>query len=184
MNARVHALVHIAEVVQMSFSCARLFAYSHRRKISLTKSGLTQFPFIGPRRRGQLTMFLFMMYTGCNLLLLTSPTLALHLPSSPHSTSSAPVPLPTNKTLPALALITPDFSNLTSNYSLGVDRSAPVCDGNLLGFDLNRYSCLQAWNTIPTNSLRLNFGDRLSGTFDVQLPRRFSGRKCVLIFKL
>ncbi|KAF6219709.1 hypothetical protein HO133_003534 [Letharia lupina] len=40
---------------------------------------------------------------------------------------------------------------------------------------MNRYSCLQAFNTIPTIRQPLTFGDRSNGTFNVQLPRRFSG---------
>lgn len=126
-------------------------------------------------------MFLSSTNIGSTILLLGCSTLALHLPPVPIVVSSMPLPvlLPTNKTSPVPASSVPDFSALPSNSSLDVDHPVPVCDGNLLGFDMNRYSCLQAWNTIPTGGQLLTFGDRLDGTFNVQLPRRFSGRKCV-----
>lgn len=128
-------------------------------------------------------MFLSSIYL-CSifLLLLICSTLALHLPPVPNVVSSMPLPilLPTNKTSPVPASPVPDFSIMPSNSSLDANHLAPVCDGNLLGFDMNRYSCLQAWNTIPTGGQLLSFGDRLNGTFNVQLPRRFSGRECVI----
>ena len=110
-------------------------------------------------------MLHFLVYTGPAFLLLISPSLALILPSIPDFTSSA------------IGLV-----NASSRPGLNVSYSAPVCDGNLLGFDMNRYSCLQAWNSIPTSRRPMTFGDRLDGTFDVQLPRRFSGRECLVVF--
>ena len=130
-------------------------------------------------------MFLSSTYIGSTILLLSRPTLTLHLPPVPAFVASMPLPvlLPTNKTSPVPASPVPDFSALPLNSSLDVGYPHPICDGNLLGFDMNRYSCLQAWSSIPTAGRMLAFGDRLSGTFNVQLPRRFSGRECV-IFRL
>lgn len=123
-------------------------------------------------------MFLFPVTTG-GTLLLSCLFLGVHLPSIPVLASSLPLTLllPTNKTVSVPASPVPDFSALTSDTSLAADGPGPVCNGSLLGFDMNRYSCLQAWNTIPTTYQQLTFGDRLNGTFDVQLPRRFSGRE-------
>ncbi|CAD6594488.1 MAG: hypothetical protein ASARMPREDX12_009109 [Alectoria sarmentosa] len=122
-------------------------------------------------------MFLSSTYIGSTILLLSRPTLTLHLPPVPAFVASMPLPvlLPTNKTSPVPASPVPDFSALPLNSSLDVGYPHPICDGNLLGFDMNRYSCLQAWSSIPTAGRMLAFGDRLSGTFNVQLPRRFSG---------
>lgn len=124
----------------------------------------------------------FILYTGHLLLLLTPSTLALTLPTIRDFTNSPLLAPPTNKTTLGLVSLTADFVPLTPSLSLHADNADPYCDGNLLGFDMNRYSCLQAWNTIPTTNRQLTFGDRLSGTFDVQLPRRFSGRECVAFF--
>lgn len=124
-------------------------------------------------------MFSFLMHTGGTFLLLTCSTLALHIPSVPVLVSSSPptLPLPANISVPVPASPVPDFSASTSNFSHAANSHAPVCNGNILGFDMARYSCLQAWNTIPTGRGHLTFGDRLNGSFDVQLPRRFSGRE-------
>ena len=123
-------------------------------------------------------MFLSFIHVGCTFLLVLPPTIVLGLPYIPDLTSSSLFSSPANKTFPAAASTTIGSSASSSNYSTG--NPAPVCDGNLLGFDMNRYSCLQAWNTIPSNYRLLTFGDRLDGTFDVQLPRRFSGREYLL----
>lgn len=122
-------------------------------------------------------MFLYSARIRGISFLLISSSLALNLALVSVAASSLPLPLllPTNQTLPVSASSIPDFSILTSNTSPATENSAPVCNGNLLGFDMNRYSCLQAWSTIPINFQQLTFGDRLNGTFDVQLPRRFSG---------
>ena len=126
-------------------------------------------------------MLHFLVYAGPAflLLMLPSPSLALILPSIPDFLNSA-------LASPLIGLVNASSKSglpaLISNYSLNVSYSTPVCDGNLLGFDMNRYSCLQAWNTIPTTQRSINFGDRLDGTFDVQLPRRFSGRECLVVF--
>ena len=119
-------------------------------------------------------MFLSLMYIGCTFLLLLHPAFVLTLPYIPDLTSS--------ETFLVAASTTFGSSASSSNSSLDAGNRAPVCDGNLLGFDMNRYSCLQAWNTIPTNHRQLTFGDRLNGRFDVQLPRRFSGREYLFIF--
>ena len=56
----------------------------------------------------------------------------------------------------------------------GNEQTLPVCNGELLGFALNRYSCLEAWRGMPADSQTLTFGDRSDGSCDVKLPRRFS----------
>ena len=127
-------------------------------------------------------MFSSLMYVGCTFLLVLPRTIVLALPYIPDLTSSALFSSPANKTFLVAASTTFGSSASSSNYSLDTSNPDPVCDGNLLGFDMNRYSCLQAWNTIPTDHRPLTFGDRLDGTFDVRLPRRFSGRECLLFF--
>ena len=126
-------------------------------------------------------MFPFMFYIGCISLLLTSVTLTLTLPPFQDLTSSLLLASPINETFQRPASPPHDLPALISNFSFDADNSAPVCNGNLLGFDMNRYSCLQAFNKIPTIRQPLTFGDRSNGTFNVQLPRRFSGRECIAL---
>ena len=126
-------------------------------------------------------MFSSMLQTQSIHLLLTSSTLALTLPSiqllaiSPPSTPSLST---VNDTASGLRSITPTLpappSNITPDVSWSILPS-PVCKGDVLGFDLNQYSCLQSLNTIPGSSTRVEFGDRGHGEFDVKLPRRYSG---------
>ena len=120
-------------------------------------------------------MFLFIGYVFRLLVLVT---IVLSIPSIRALTASSPLASPMNKALPAPTLLTPNIPASISNYSLAAENAIPVCKGNLLGFDMNRYSCVQALNTIPVGHLPRTFGDRSDGTFDVQLPRRFSGREC------
>ena len=127
-------------------------------------------------------MFPFVVYSGCTFLPLITLSRAAKLPSLPDLTSLAPLSPSTNKTFLVDPSTTPDFSALTLTNSLGADNADPVCNGSLLGYDVNKYSCLQSLCTIPTSRREYTFGDRSNGTFDVQLPRRFSGRKWVLSF--
>lgn len=120
-------------------------------------------------------------YISHILLLLLPFTLALILPSTQDFPNPLPSVPPINMTSPEPAPLIFDVTS-TSNSSLRAQATYPVCNGSLLGFDMNRYSCLQAWNTIPTFNRQLTFGDRLYGLFDVSLPRRFSGREYVLFF--
>ena len=115
---------------------------------------------------------------SCGFLPSISLTFALTVPSIQDLTyPETPPPPATNKTLPELTSLTVDVPGLKTNSSLDAgDPPVPVCDGDLLGFDMNRYSCLQAWSTIPTGYRIVSFGDR-GGSYNVQLPRRFSGRK-------
>lgn len=122
-------------------------------------------------------MYAFIRDIVSVLLFLESFTLALTLPSLQDITSTEPLPPRINNTFPSPALLTPLSLALTSNLSRDADNSAPVCDGNLLGFDMNRYSCLQAWNSIPISRETRSFGAKSVRTFEVPLPRRFSGRE-------
>lgn len=126
-------------------------------------------------------MFPFKPYTGHTFLLLLPVATTFTIPSIHNFTGSSSLALPTNETFTGPALLLNDIPAVTSNLSLDADNAVPVCDGNLLGFDMNRYSCLQAWNRIPDGYEQLTFGDRLNGRFDVQLPRRFSGRECPVL---
>ena len=113
-------------------------------------------------------MFRPMAFVSFTFVSSISLALALTMPYIQDLTNSEPL------TLSSLTLDVPD---LKTNFSLDAgDRPVPVCDGNLLGFDMNRYSCLQAWSTIPTSYRIVSFGDR-GGSYNVQLPRRFSGRE-------
>ena len=119
---------------------------------------------------------------GSVVPLLLSFGLALTLPPIQGFTSSPLSVPPIKKTFTGPAPSTLDSLTLISNVSLDAGGRAPVCNGSLLGFDMNRYSCLQAWTTIPVSSQPLTFGQRLSGAFDVPLPRRFSGREFVTFY--
>lgn len=119
------------------------------------------------------------MYIGHILLLLIPFPPALALPSIQDLTNPPPLVQPLNRTSPEPVPPMLDLA-LTANSSLHTQNTFPVCNGSLLGFDMNRYSCLQAWNAIPTSPRQLTFGDRLYAPFDVSLPRRFSSRECVV----
>ena len=119
---------------------------------------------------------------GCTFILPSPVVLALNLVSIPELTNNPPYLPPANTTISIPAPATHDFSYLTSNLSLKARNADPVCNGSLLGVDLDRSSCLQAWATIPTVRQRVGFGDRSDGRFEVPLPRRFSGRKYTIFF--
>ena len=114
---------------------------------------------------------------GCTFVSSISLALALTIPYIQELTNPEPLPSATNKTLSELTSLTLDVPALITNVSLNAGNlPVPVCDGDLLGFDMNRYSCLHAWNTLPTSDRILSFGGR-SGSYNVQLPRRFCGRE-------
>ena len=119
-------------------------------------------------------------WTVCHLLI--SLALALTLPPIEDYTIVTPPPPATNKPYPNSAALTLDSPALESNTSRALTLPDPVCNGTLLGYNMNRYSCLQAWNTIPTGTAPVSFGDRAHGFFEVPLPRRFSGRECDVFF--
>ena len=121
-------------------------------------------------------MFWSLGVVSCTFASSISWTRALSIPSVQDLTNPEPLPSVTNKTLSELTSLTL-VPALKANSSLDAgDSPVPVCHGDLLGFDMNKYSCLQAWSTIPTSSKILSFGDR-SGSYNVQLPRRFCGRE-------
>lgn len=102
--------------------------------------------------------------TYSTLIALCSLTFALTLPptllpASNNGSTSHPWSLPT--------LI---FN--TSN-DIGASLPHPVCNGALLGTNLHRSSCFQAWHSIPLSKGRREFGDRAFGSIDIPLPRRF-----------
>ena len=126
-------------------------------------------------------MFLSILYISWICLLQISPSLALTLQLVSNLTLSA---LPINKTLPGPASLLLNVSAVGGKYPLGPELPDPTCDGRLLGFDLHKYSCLQAWNTIPLSEHDVRLGERLGDDFDVKLPRRFAGRKCTVLFSI
>ena len=126
-------------------------------------------------------MFLSILCISWICLLRISPSLALTLQPVSSLTLTAS---PTNKTLPGPALLLLNVSAVGGKYPLGPDLPDPTCNGELLGFDLNRYSCLQAWSTIPLSKDDVRFEERSSNDFDVKLPRRFAGRKCFVLFSI
>ena len=124
-------------------------------------------------------MVVSLSYVGYISLCPVFFALALTLPPIQEFSSFTQLASPTNKTAPGPASLALDLSDEAPNSLIGSDLPDPVCNGSLLGFDLNRYSCLEAWNTIPLDRAPVTFGERMHGTFDVGLPRRFSGCKCV-----
>ena len=130
-------------------------------------------------------MFLFRLCMSQSILLLVQSTYALYLADPPASINSLPASPPANELELVNVSSTTNISATTLNYAPGVGAIVdPVCNGSLLGFDMNRLSCLQAWNTIPTTSNELSFGNRSEGRYNVELPRRFSSRKCLISWSI
>ena len=128
-------------------------------------------------------MLSFGLCMSLSILLLVPSTSALYLADAPASINSLPASPPTNELKLVNVSSTTNVSAATSLNSFGVgDFSDPVCDGNRLGFDMNRYSCSQAWYTIPTSDSVISFGNRSEKNIDVWVPRRFSSRKCFVFF--
>lgn len=123
-------------------------------------------------------MILSILYLGCIGLFRTPFVRALTLPPIQDLSIFTPSALLVNKTLPVSLITDPVAPQANTPYGPLPD---PFCNGTLLGYDMNRYSCLQAWGTIPINRDRLTFGDR-NTIFDVKLPRRFSSRQYSLLF--
>lgn len=107
------------------------------------------------------------------------PSLALTLQPIPDVSSLTLSASGTNKTLSGPAL--PESPAVAGKYPLGPELGDPTCNGDLLGFDVNRYSCLQAWNTIPLSGYDVTFGERFLDDSEVKIPRRYSSRKCLVI---
>ena len=114
--------------------------------------------------------FVYFLSIPLTLALTLPPIQGFFGPPTTLSTTSSTSPGPPSLTLdiPALPL------NLSHN-----DDSV-ICNGGLLGFDMNRYACLEAVGSIPLTTRPVTFGERGKGTFEVQLPRRFSSRKFVI----
>ncbi len=73
-------------------------------------------------------------------------------------------------------------SNITRAISLGFDQiaaafSAPICNGNLYGFNLDVASCHEAWMLIPRDDIARTFGLRGHGSFDIPIPFLFMSCK-------
>lgn len=111
-------------------------------------------------------------------LLRVPPSLALTLQPNADVPSLTPSAAQTNKTFSGPASLILDIPAVARRYPLGPGLPDPTCNGNLLGFDMNRYSCLQAWNIIPVSGHEVTFGERFSDDSEVELPRRYSSRKC------
>ena len=114
----------------------------------------------------------------CLFRIAPSHTLSLQpIPDVSSLTLTAPT---TNKSFPGAASLLLDVAAVAGKYPLGPYLPNPTCNGSLLGFNLNRYSCLQAWNTIPVTNSDVTFGKKYSDKAEVKLPRRYSGRKCLV----
>ena len=64
-----------------------------------------------------------------------------------------------------------------ANFSNAQANAPPVCNGALLGYQLTKSTCFQAWSRIPTTDLTKLFQDRGFGASQVALPRRYIDRK-------
>ena len=121
----------------------------------------------------------------CLICILRVPSsLALTLQPIADVPSLYPSSARTNKTFPGPASLLLDIPGVVGRYPLGPGLPDPTCNGNLLGFDMNRYSCLQAWNTIPLSGHEVTFGERFSDNSEVELPRRYSSRKCFILYPI
>lgn len=72
--------------------------------------------------------------------------------------------------------------NITRAVPLGYDKiaaalSAPICNGNLYGFNLDVASCHDAWMLIPRDDIARTFGLRGHGSFDIPIPFLFMSCK-------
>ena len=77
--------------------------------------------------------------------------------------SSTVATQPKNKTLTLL----PSVKNLT------IPGGYVECQGARYGFDLQRQSCVDALDSLPSDGTLRTFGQRNKGTFDIHLPRRY-----------
>ena len=125
-------------------------------------------------------MFLPVLHV-CLIYLLRTP-LSHALALQPIvDTSSLTLSTPrTNKTASGPASLLLDFPAVAGKLPLGPDLPDTICNGDLLGFDLNRYSCLQAWNIIPVTKYDVMFGEKYVDDAEVKIPRRYSGRKSLV----
>lgn len=93
---------------------------------------------------------------------------------------------------PSLDLSWPTIrsSNITGATTINISHShdltastlpAPVCNGNLYGFNLDIASCHQVWTLIPRDTVARTFGIRGDGIFDIPTPFLFMSCKRVLI---
>ena len=116
------------------------------------------------------------LYISCIVLSQSSTTLALTLQLIQNASSSTPSSASTNETFPGPVSLTLDDPAVAQDYP------DPVCNGDLLGFDMDPLRCLEAWRTMPQSYKVQRFGERFARTFDfdVLLPRRFSSRKSVV----
>ena len=115
-------------------------------------------------------------------LLRTPPSLTLTLQPIAGVSSLTLSASGTNKTFPGSASLLLDVPGVAGRLPIGPDLPEPTCNGDLLGFDLNRYSCVQAWNIIPVGTYDVTFGEKFDGDTEVKIPRRYSGRKCLVFF--
>ena len=122
-------------------------------------------------------MFLPVLHM-CLFCLLRAPlSLALTLPPIPNVSSLTLSTSGTNKTFPGSASLLLDVPAVAVKFPIGPELPEPTCNGDLLGFDLNKYSCLQTWNLIPVSKYEVTFGEKFVGDSEVKIPRRYSGRK-------
>ena len=71
-----------------------------------------------------------------------------------------------------------NLSNNANDADLVNATSGEVkCRGQKYGYNLNRTSCDEVWNQIPTDSEDLSFGARTVGTFERPLPYRYLSGK-------
>ncbi|KAM0801060.1 hypothetical protein BDR22DRAFT_962541 [Usnea florida] len=120
-------------------------------------------------------MLLFRLCMSRTILLLVPSTRALYLADPPASINTPQASPPANDIELVNVSSTTNVSATTSLNSSGVGAySNPVCDGNLLGFDMSRHSCYEAWNTIPSHNRIISFGKTSAGDIEVYIPRRFS----------
>ena len=113
-------------------------------------------------------------------LLQTPPSHALTLQPVVDVSSLTLSTSRTNNTTSGPASLLLDVPAVAGKLPLGPDLPDPTCNGDLLGFDLNRYSCLQAWNVIPVSNYEVTFGEKFVDDAEVKIPRRYSGRKCLV----
>ena len=82
--------------------------------------------------------------------------------------------IPVSPSIPQLVSI----SNITDGVELvDVAFGTIRCDGGNYGYNLDKTSCEEAWEKIPTDSAILSFGSRAKGSFERPLPYRYLSGK-------
>lgn len=112
------------------------------------------------------------------------PNQAIRKPGAVSATPNGPAISPSTSpqyasNLNSLSPVTLDDLGILDDPS---SMAAPVCNGSILGENLNLHSCWDAHNQIVSlGNTQFSFGERDTGTYDILLPRRFMSCKSLVL---